>query len=318
MPHPTFGAVKDEYTGLWHACQIKPEHKSEVMATARRIIMNRPRYDEISRLTGVPWFVIGIIHSLECGLDFNKHLHNGDSLKKRTWQVPANRPPVWPPKNQDTFVASAVDALTMPGKEFHKITDWGVERIAYALEIYNGWGYRLYRKIHSPYLWSFTNGYTSGKYVRDGVWSAAAVSSQCGGMAILKALLEIDPHMIDGDLPEPVPAWPKADPTVPATTAVAVVKVAGTSRSVWALLVSALLWVLSKVRDAVDWIFDIVPGVTADVEQQVGAIQAFAKLLQVNWVEITSSAALVLTGIAIWRHVSDKKELVERRDADPT
>jgi lysozyme family protein len=306
----TFESVKDEYAGLWAACIIRPEHKSEVVATARRIMANRPRYDGVSRATGVPWYVIGIIHSMECGLDFSKHLHNGDSLKRKTWQVPAGRP-----KSHDgpfTFEESAIDALTMPGKEFDKITDWSVERIAYVLELFNGWGYRLYRHIHSPYLWSFTNAYTSGKYVSDGVWSASAVSGQCGAMALLKAISEIDPHSLDLDKSPPAPVWPKAEPQLsePKTvvqTAALIGKVAGTSRSVWSLLAAAFV----AVGKGIEWLFNLLPDVTSDVEGQIGAIESLCKLLKINAVSISAVATVVFIAIAIWRHTRDKVELTQ-------
>ena len=36
------------------------------------------RYDQVANATGVPWYVIGIIHEMEGGLNFTTHLHNGD------------------------------------------------------------------------------------------------------------------------------------------------------------------------------------------------------------------------------------------------
>jgi len=44
--------------------------------------------------------------------------------------------------------------------------------------------------VKSPYLWSYSNLYTSGKYVGDGQWSETAVSRQCGAMVLLKRLQE--------------------------------------------------------------------------------------------------------------------------------
>ena len=189
MP-PPFDKLKSEYTALWACCEVHSEHKPDVLGTARKIIANKARYEAVSaRVNGVPWYVIGIIHAMECGLNFGQHLHNGDSLKRRTVQVPAGRPAKG--AAPFSFEDSAVDALTMSGKQFDKITDWGIDRICYVLETYNGWGYRG-KGIHSAYLWSFTNNYQAGKYVADHVWSATAVSSQSGGMAILKMLIETD------------------------------------------------------------------------------------------------------------------------------
>ena len=69
------------------------------------------------------------------------------------------------------------------------MADWSLERLLYELEGYNGWGYRLFHAhVKSPYLWSFSNHYTSGKYVADGRWSDTAVSRQCGAALIIKRL----------------------------------------------------------------------------------------------------------------------------------
>jgi lysozyme family protein len=44
-------------------------------------------------------------------------------------------------------------------------------------------------EVLTPYLWSFTNHYTKGKFVADGKFDANAVSKQCGAAAILKLML---------------------------------------------------------------------------------------------------------------------------------
>jgi hypothetical protein len=64
-----------------------------------------------------------------------------------------------------------------------------IDLICHKLEGYNGWGYRP-RKINSRYLWSYSNHYTSGKYVADGIWSPTAVFRQCASAAILRHLSE--------------------------------------------------------------------------------------------------------------------------------
>jgi lysozyme family protein len=43
--------------------------------------------------------------------------------------------------------------------------------------------------VPSPYLCSFTDQYSRGKYVADGKYDAAAVSKQCGAAALMKQLL---------------------------------------------------------------------------------------------------------------------------------
>ncbi len=178
-----------EYRETFTHAAIRPERLAEVRRTAQRICAEAAmaRYNAVSGATGVPAHVIGIVHCLECALDFRKHLHNGDPLGARTVRVPAGRPRDGEPPF--SWEQSAADALRL--KKLDRWSDWSVPGIAYVLERYNGFGYRLYHPgTPSPYLWSFTTAYVSGKYASDGKWSDALVSRQCGGMALLRAMLE--------------------------------------------------------------------------------------------------------------------------------
>lgn len=163
--------------------------KVEFRGVIASIKANRGRYEAIASAAGgsIPWDFIAIIHNLECGLNFNKHLHNGDPLTRRTVLVPADRPAAGNPPF--TFEESAADALTMPGKRYHLETDWTLPATLFRLEGYNGLGYlKFHPSVKSPYLWSGSNHYTRGKYVADGVWSSSAVSKQLGTALLLKEL----------------------------------------------------------------------------------------------------------------------------------
>ncbi len=182
-PPKLTAALAKEYSDLFNRCKIAPDNMAEVEEVVQRILQNKNRYASIAAQSTVPWYVIAVIHNMECGLDFTKHLHNGDSLKRRTVNVPAGRPKTGQPPF--TFEVSALDAL-----KYDKLTewnDWSIGGICYKLEGFNGWGYRA-RKINSPYLWSCSNLYTSGKYVADNKWSGTAVSGQCGAAVILRRM----------------------------------------------------------------------------------------------------------------------------------
>jgi lysozyme family protein len=155
-----------------------------------RIVSAQSRYETVAKNVGseLPWPFIGIIHCMESGLDFKKHLHNGDPLTARTVHVPEGRPIAGQPPF--TWEDSARDALRL--RRLHAWSDWSLAGTLYQMEAYNGWGYRLYHPhVLSPYLWSFSNQYVSGKYVQDGTWSDTAVSRQCGGAVLLRRMSEI-------------------------------------------------------------------------------------------------------------------------------
>jgi hypothetical protein len=84
---------------------------------------------------------------------------------------------------------SAEDALLL--KKFNNISDWSVPAMLFRFEGYNGFGYRR-REINmpSPYLWSYSNHYSKGKFVADGKFSPVAISKQCGAAVLLRRFFE--------------------------------------------------------------------------------------------------------------------------------
>lgn len=188
----TYGEpVRREFADMWASMSIKPERQHAIENAARQVFANKDRYEKVEQETGVPWWWIGITHRLEAGGNFEKHLHNGDPLSARTQRVPKGRPKVGKPPFK--WEASAKDALLSHGLE--KVEEWTLPRAAYEFERYNGFGYRSPGKPASPYLWSFTDHYTKGKFVDDGKYSANAVSQQCGTMPVLAELMKIDPSV---------------------------------------------------------------------------------------------------------------------------
>jgi lysozyme family protein len=101
------------------------------------------------------------------------------------------------------------DALRM--KKLDRHNDWSIRSCLFELEGYNGWGYRMYHStVLSPYLWSYTNHYTKGKYASDGKWDANLVSQQPGAAALLRVMVDsgvVFPIDYVGD-------WPTPDPTI--------------------------------------------------------------------------------------------------------
>lgn len=66
-------------------------------------------------------------------------------------------------------------------------SDWSLPRMLHRLEVCNGFGYRRSGRS-SPCLWSFSNLFTSGKFVADRRFDPTAKSQQCGAAVMLKLL----------------------------------------------------------------------------------------------------------------------------------
>jgi lysozyme family protein len=184
---PTVDSTREEYIELFRTCTIRDNRQATVNWYVNKLLepTSRPQYEDVADRACVPWYFVGIIHGLEASFDFRSHLHNGDSLKAKTVQVPKGRPPVWNPPTD--WVSSAIDAVSY--ENFADKPDWTLPDTLYRFEAYNGFGSRG-KGIHTPYLWSFSNQYTKGKYVADGVWDPNAVSQQCGAAVMLKVLVE--------------------------------------------------------------------------------------------------------------------------------
>ena len=181
----TLPALRDEYVAMFDSMAIRPEKLASVDARVRSIAANEARYRSVADPAGVPWYVVGIIHSLEGG-GFNAHLHNGDPLTARTTHVPAGRPLTGNPPF--TWEQSAADAIAMRG--WNASTDWSLPGTLYQLEKYNGFGYRPVG-IPSPYLWSFSNHYQRGKFASDGHFDPNLVSAQAGAATILRRMMDL-------------------------------------------------------------------------------------------------------------------------------
>ena len=186
-------AQRHNYDLLFESCLVRPNRRTTVDRLLASINKSRPRYEKVGKALGIPWYVVGIIHSLEASGNFTRHLHNGDPLNARTTHVPAGRPKTGKPPF--TWEQSAIDALRGQGLDNWK--DWSPAGTLFKLEGYNGFGYRDHHpNVPSPYLWSFSTHYARGKYVADGHFSPPAVSQQCGAALLLKRLAETNGRVV--------------------------------------------------------------------------------------------------------------------------
>lgn len=162
---------------------IVPNVPEVIKRKTDRMIANRARYESVAHTfpnPGLKWHIVALLHEMEAVGDFSKYLGNGQSLSKVTTIVPKGRGPF------SSFKSGAMDALHYD--KIDLVTDWSMGNLLYVLEGFNGRGYANYKNINSPYLWSGSNQYSSGKYVADGVFDQNAVSSQIGIALMLKNL----------------------------------------------------------------------------------------------------------------------------------
>ena len=177
--------LANEYQLLFNTCIINPNHNAAIEQAINIMVANKDTYDAIANEAIVPWYFVAIIHCLEASQNFHKHLHNGDPLGARTVHVPAGRPITGNPPF--SFHESAVDALRLD--HLAPLGDSSIPGLLFAFEKFNGFGNRAHG-INSPYLWSFSNHYTKGKFIRDHVFDPEAVSDQIGAAVLLRRIIE--------------------------------------------------------------------------------------------------------------------------------
>jgi lysozyme family protein len=148
----------------------------------------KARYLFASAKTGVPWWFIAVIHERECSQDWTGSLAQGDPWNRTSVHVPAGRGPF------RSWEEAAVDAVLNCAPYAARNKDWSIGGTLTKLEEYNGLGYAS-RGKPSPYIWSGTDQYISGKYVRDGVYDPDAVDSQLGCAGLLMAMMAVDPSI---------------------------------------------------------------------------------------------------------------------------
>jgi lysozyme family protein len=172
-----------DYLNLFETCKLTTQaQKVKTLESVCKVILaNQMIYQTVQRFVSVPWPLIAALHLRESDQDFRRHLHNGDSLLKRTVHVPKGRPVLGQPPF--TWIESAVDALEhvwMPRA-------WDIAGCLEFLERYNGLGYQR-KGINTPYLWDYTDKYNKGLYVGDGSFDAEKTESRPGCVAVVKTL----------------------------------------------------------------------------------------------------------------------------------
>lgn len=146
----------------------------------------KARYENVTAKTSVPWQAIAVAHEREASQRWNTQLGQGDPLNKVSTHVPKGRGPF------ATWEDGAYDALMNCAPYAGHWTDWSEGGMLTLLEKYNGVGYAAKGKP-SPYVWSGTDQYFAGKYVRDGVYDPNVIDAQLGCAGLLKEMMKIDP-----------------------------------------------------------------------------------------------------------------------------
>ena len=201
MQHP-YAALAPEYAALLAAMRIDPVRENELAERAAVLLKlvdrHRDEWAEVTARTGVPrlWGIASF--ERESSSDYSRSPAQGDRWDRVSVHVPKGLGPYadW---GDSCVAAYCIDKLNEVGA-----SNWTWTRACYEGELYNGFGPRAHGR-HTGYLWSWTNIYTSGKYVADGKWDPDVRDQQCGMVPMMAALLHLDASLALVDAP-PAPS----------------------------------------------------------------------------------------------------------------
>lgn len=187
----------------WHAMHIRANRLPAFHATAVRLCApsSKARYIAISKAvwqTEDRWPFVAVVHEREASGRFDRQLGQGDPLAHASVHVPKGRGPFLDhpgdcPGN-DAFHRAALDALIDCEPHAARWIDWSIGGLLALLESYNGLGYAAHG-VPSAYIWSGSDRYVSGKYVRDGVYDPTVVDEQEGCAPLLATMKAVDPSI---------------------------------------------------------------------------------------------------------------------------
>lgn len=195
-----YDALEPEIAALCARATIRLERAATLRAAANRLLRDKATYLAVEKVTGVPAAAVMALAEREMAGRLDRYLGNGQPLSQRTTIVPIGRGPF------DSFVAGCVDAFRI--HQLDKVAaspgGWTAPRFCFETEAWNGFGYRM-RGLPSPYVFGGTAVQRLGKFVRDGVFDPNHMDEQLGTLAIVEAIVEIDPTLAFFDL-APAPA----------------------------------------------------------------------------------------------------------------
>lgn len=180
-------ALKEQNAERWKEMKVDANwiHILDQVSARLCAALAKAKYEAVSAATSVPWFVIAVIHERESSQSWNANLAQGD---------PWNRVSVHVPKGQGPFSSweqAAINALSRCPPFAARWKDWSCGGTLALLEMFNGLGY-FGHGVPSPYIWSSTNQYHSGKFVADHHYDPDAIDHQLGCAALLSRMALID------------------------------------------------------------------------------------------------------------------------------
>ena len=85
---PTLEELRPEYEQLFNTCIINSRNFAAIDGIAVSITGSKTTYEAVGKPLNIPWYFIGIIHAMECNLDFKNTCIMEIRLQPEQYMVP--------------------------------------------------------------------------------------------------------------------------------------------------------------------------------------------------------------------------------------
>jgi len=216
MQHP-FSALESEYASWVAHAEVRPECAHLVDGVAGRLVhlWQQGHYRNVSAISTVPVLFMAPSFEREASSNFALSPAQGDRWDQVSRNVPRGVGPF------QSWDAAALWSYHHDGLDLVGAGAWTWPLLCYYFELFNGFGYRDFHHIRSPYVVGATTLQQPGKYVRDGEYDPNVIDSQIGCLALALRMSEIAPDLLNQLAAAGAkPAAPAPAP-IPATTPMA-------------------------------------------------------------------------------------------------
>jgi lysozyme family protein len=192
MKHP-FPVLQAEYESWVAGAEVRPECRKLVDSIAERLLahFDAGHYVRVSTLTNIPIIWMATSFEREASSNFRLNPAQGDPLDSISTHVPRGLGPYAEPGAWDkaALVAYHIDGIDLVGP------GWTWARACYEWEAMNGFGYRDFHRMRSPYVVGGTVLQQKGKYESDGKFNSEIMDSQIGCLPIAQAMVDLEPNL---------------------------------------------------------------------------------------------------------------------------
>jgi lysozyme family protein len=179
---PSLPVTAGDYENNFWQAKLRLDAMATIDRVVDRLVGAKDKFELVAQQTHTPWYVVAVLLEREAAGSFSAYLGNGDPWNQATIHIPAGRGPF------SSWEAGAVDAINF--YQLDNTNNMSLGDLLQRMERFDGFGYRAHG-IFSPFLWSYTDLYTKGKYVSDRNFDAAAIDRQIGIVALLRRMHEL-------------------------------------------------------------------------------------------------------------------------------